>query len=306
MVNQAALTTSKPGNFLGISWSNLLAAQTLGILLIVVMLLILLLRTPQSTTENVLPPTDITSSSPRTPIGSVCDMDPVDTTKLHIYSWHIHHTWTDVVEHASQAFEYSTAFHTALMSTFASEGQNGRKITSCAFGPNNIGVGTDYICIILPPGQSINVTTAAPKCGTNGKAFPAPSPSVTPWALANVEIFIPKRLIVKVSSFIEGWLLKQQGGYNDPATAALYGLSIMRHPNTGCNEGDHTARHYFFTEKQAKWSPELCTWGLGCNTPGYGCEETDTAPICGGDTGGCYASGSHSCAQYRERCYLQV
>merc|ERR1712046_458964 len=144
-------------------------------------------------------------------------------------------------------------------------------------------------------------TTKAPKCGTNGQPWPEPSSAVTPWALANVEIFIPLRLISEVSSFIEAWVLKQRGGFNDLTTSALYGLSIMRHPNTGCEEGDHAVRRHFFTP----WSPELCTWGLGCNTPGYGCKETATAPICGSDTGGCHASGSHSCAQYRERCYLQ-
>merc|ERR1711903_356939 len=108
---------------------------------------------------------------------------------------------------------------------------------------------------------------------------------------------IPNRLISEVSRFIEEWLRNQSGGYNDHATAAELGLSIMRHANTGCEEGDHIGRRHFFTT----WSPELCTWGLGCNTPGYGCEETDTAPVCGGDTGGCHDSGAHNCAQYRER-----
>merc|ERR1711964_85382 len=44
-------------------------------------------------------------------------------------------------------------------------------------------------------------------------------------------------------------------------------IGVMRHPNTGCQWGDHYIRAEFF----GKVKPEMCLWGLPCNDPGYGC-----------------------------------
>merc|ERR1711957_392396 len=103
--------------------------------------------------------------------------------------------------------------------------------------------------------------------------------------------FVPARYIDEVTVFLSK--------YEDST------ISVMRHPNTGCQWGDHFIRAEFFGAIQ----PEMCLWGLPCNEPGFGCKQG----MCGQTDGthdhqhasGCYQEADES-TMVRAMCWFQV
>lgn len=98
-----------------------------------------------------------------------------------------------------------------------------------------------------------------------------------PWSVCQGEFFVPVKHIDELAAWV--------------ADNAL-SLDIMRHPNTGCQWGDHSVRAEWLS---GKWGlgpgslpgepslagPEMCLWGLPCNNVGYGCVQG----MCGSGNG---------------------
>lgn len=170
-------------------------------------------------------------------------------TNLSAFSWHVHylHNTTDQVANV-------TAFEQAFCKEFARHGKDGSGLASCGWGPNYLGDEVEYMCSHTGQCDSDYIYEPERDCN-NGGAGECPSGEAHgPWSMCQGEFFVPASLIDEVTA----WLQNETNHH---------GIITMRHPNTGCQWGDHFIRAKFFSETV----PEMCLWGLPCNTVGWGC-----------------------------------
>jgi hypothetical protein len=165
-------------------------------------------------------------------------------TSQDAFSWHIHYLHNTTDQEADVE-----AFQSAFCKEFAKYGADGSSIQSCSWGPNYLGYQEKHICgscsgldekVNFPPGG----------CGAGVCTDPAHGP----WSTCQNEFFVAQEYIDEVTAFIS-----KPENYRS--------IGVMRHPNTGCQWGDHFIRAEFFGAVK----PEMCLWGLPCNDPGYGC-----------------------------------
>lgn len=176
-------------------------------------------------------------------------MPSMNGTNLSAFSWHVHylHNTTDQLGNV-------TAFERAFCNQFANHGKDGTRLASCGWGPNYLGDGVEYMC--SHTGQCDTDYTYNPQrlCNNGGTGVCPSGEAHGPWSMCQGEFFVPASLIDEVTA----WLQK---------TTNHHGIVVMRHPNTGCQWGDHFIRAQFF----ANPIPEMCLWGLPCNAVGLGC-----------------------------------
>lgn len=185
-------------------------------------------------------------------------------TNQSAYSWHIHYLHTDECQVSDMA-----TFQSRFCKSFAEYGQDGA-VGECDWGPNSISVNETIICGDCQPESERR------PCG-NGTC--SVDNYMGPWSVCQQEFFVPSKHIDEVSF----WIMKQ----------ADLNITVMRHPNSGCQWGDHSpfSRAEFFFGP----IPEMCLWGLPCNDPGLGCRNG----MCGGKSDG-------QSRQHASGCYLQV
>jgi len=188
----------------------------------------------------------------------------VNGTNQTGYSWHIHYLYTDETQVSDMA-----TFQSRFCKSFAEYGQDG-EVGYCDWGPNSI---------------SVNETIICGSCKPEFEGHPCGSGTCTdddwggPWSVCQQEFFVPSTFIDEVSS----WIMKQ----------ADLNITAMRHPNSGCQWGDHSPfirAEFFFGP-----IPEMCLWDLPCNDPGFGCRNG----MCGEKSDG------HN-RQHASGCYVQV
>lgn len=193
-------------------------------------------------------------------------------THLLAYSWHIHYTWMTEDQH-----ENVVAFEQAFCTEFARLSKDTSRMPECGWGPNYLGDDEEFMCSHTGQCDEAfnNKRQFPPQCG-NGTCFSAAN---GPWSVCQSEFFVPARHIDEVTV----WLTEPQN---------THGLVVMRHPNTGCQWGDHLIRAEFFSDEV----PEMCLWGVPCNTPGFGCR----TGMCGD------FDGSKHIHQHASGCYNET
>lgn len=191
-------------------------------------------------------------------------------TNQTAYSWHVHYTWQTDSQHA----DVST-FEKAFCEAFAKNSKNIERMSSCGWGPNYLGDGEEYMC---SSGQCDEdyVNPFNRVCGSGT----CPEGDQTgPWSVCQGEFFVPSRHIDEVTA----WLKAEQSKFD---------IVVMRHPNTGCQWGDHFIRAQFFSDDV----PEMCLWGLPCNDVGFGCKQG----MCG------HVDGTKHIHQHASGCYNEI
>ena len=163
------------------------------------------------------------------------------------YSWHIHYLhYTHEEEAAVQRFQRD------FCAAFAKYGKGG-SVEPSPWGPNCIADGAKYIygaCAATALATRSNGWTCS-----NGTC-PVGEPPEGPWSTCQNEFYVPAVYIDEVA----GWVRAYEN----------LTIPVMRHPNSGCQWGDHSpdSRAEFLGTARV---PEMCLWGLPCNSPGYGC-----------------------------------
>merc|ERR1719359_2350574 len=199
-------------------------------------------------------------------------------TSQAAFSWHIHYLHTTDEQEADVL-----AFQDAFCTQFAKYGADGSSIQPCDWGPNYLGDKEQHICGWCSELQETvgHAQTQRPKgaspakgCGS-GKCT---DPAHGPWSVCQNEFFVAGQYIDEVTA----WISKPEN---------YRSIGVMRHPNTGCQWGDHFIRAEFFGSVK----PEMCLWGLPCNDPGFGCEQG----MCG------TTDGTHE-HQHASGCYLEA
>ena len=152
------------------------------------------------------------------------------------YSWHIHYLHNETGQEPQVL-----AFQTDFCAEFGKYGADGASLTQSGWGPNNIAPDATAIYTNCP---SIGATAPATTACGNGVCQ---SGGNGPWSVCQGEIFIPSQHIDEVSAWVEDWLASPENA-----------LAVMRHPNTGCQWGDHSPdiRATFFSDPV----PEMCLW----------------------------------------------
>jgi len=173
-----------------------------------------------------------------------------DSPELDVISYHFHVT---VWDHNNYSFAMGLAFRDALRRHFTENGMMSQEYY-CPFGPNYPGPEVRQICKGSTKESSEN------PLGLVGAGL-------GPWLVPNMEYFIPKALFVDAFS----WLIVNRGT-----------LDVLIHPNTGCQDRDHTTRavwlgiaqHIDVTGLCCRKGPVACgCWMMECcqeNDPSYG------------------------------------
>lgn len=200
-------------------------------------------------------------------------------TKQTAYSWHIHYMY-GYLNVSSQDNDVA-AFGAAFCQEFAKFGESGTCIDTCKFGPNYIGEEVQYICSsfnqcncdgVVEAEESHESTSSS--CG-NGTCI---DPVFSPFPVCQKNFHVAAKFIDHVTAWVAEPMNRRS-------------LVVMRHPNTGCQWGDHSTRAEFV----GGVAPEICLWNLPCNSPGEGCEKE-----------GCGAlDGTHK-RQHSPDCVLEV
>lgn len=184
------------------------------------------------------------------------------------YSWHVHYLhYTQDEEGAVLAFQQD------FCKAFAKYGENGT-VQPSPWGPNCIAPEGKYIVGDCDP-ETLNTRSNGRQCG-NGTCT---DNDHGPWSLCQNEFYVPAVHIDEVSAWID---------------ARNSTIPVMRHPNSGCQWGDHSPddRALFFGPARV---PEMCLWQLPCNDPGFGCYQG----MCG------QVDGIHH-HQHASECVLEV
>lgn len=164
-------------------------------------------------------------------------------TQQAAFSWHVHYLHTTSDQETDVA-----AFQAGFCKEFAKYGADGSSIQSCGWGPNYLGNGEKHICgscSALEESFSFPHSCGNGTCGESARG---------PWSVCQNEFFVAQEYIDEVTA----WISKPEN---------YRSIGVMRHPNTGCQWGDHKIRAEFFGTVK----PEMCLWDLPCNDPGYGC-----------------------------------
>jgi len=173
-----------------------------------------------------------------------------DSKELNVISYHFHVT---VWANNNYSFAMGFAFKEAFKKHFTENGMMSEDYY-CPFGPNY-------------PGPE--VTTICKGSTHEGRRNPLGLVGAEngPWLIPNMEYFIPKSLFVDAYS----WLVVNRGA-----------LDVLIHPNTGCQDRDHTTRavwlgipqHVDVTGLCCRKGPVACgCWDMECcqeNDPSYG------------------------------------
>ena len=202
----------------------------------------------------------VSGQTPRLP--SECDDLPWANVTTHVpvgegngsftaqpaFSWHVHYLhYNDDEEEAVKKFQKD------FCSTFAALGKGGA-IQPSPWGPNAIAAAGRHVW-----GDCDASTLATRSNGwTCGNGTCPDGDPQGPWSLCQNEFYVPASHIDEVTRWIVA--------YEDLV------IPVMRHPNSGCQWGDHAPadRAEFFGPARV---PEMCLWGLPCNEPGCGCRD---------------------------------
>jgi len=176
------------------------------------------------------------------------------------YSWHIH--YLHYTRHEEALVE---AFQRDFCEAFAKFGEGGA-VQPSPWGPNDIAPGGEYVVGTCDPSE-LALRSNGHRCG-NGTCPTTPTKNIGPWSCCQNEFFVPATRIDAVTAWLHDYDLK---------------IPVMRHPNSGCQWGDHAAaiRAEFFGPARV---PEMCLWELPCNDPGFGCRDGMCGAIDNADT----------------------
>ena len=181
------------------------------------------------------------------------------------------------------------AFQTDFCAEFGKYGADGASLTQSGWGANNIAPDATAIYTNCP---SISATAPATTACGNGATASARAAGTARGPCARAR-----------SSSRRSTSTRSRRGSRTGSRALKIALAVMRHPNTGCQWGDHSPdiRASFFSDPV----PEMCLWEvrskrrrgggcacrvrtllsslarakspvareLPCNDPGFGCEE---------------------------------